>query len=213
MRNLLLFILLFGCKVNNNQNIIKIRSSDALTDTLTIKDKIENSWEVQEIHGSKLLFANNKVLETRLNNLDYIGYISVSNKDPYFIFSGVDCDSCDANISIYIYSPSDGELIVGNGENTYAYPGREYYFMNDSLIYEARTFFGQVLQNRKGVIWYQRTLMENGTWKKSIFLADVSGQTKIDTFLIDNGQFRETLTMLKKGLCKEIQGHDYASAP
>jgi hypothetical protein len=209
MRNILLLILLFGCKVNNNHKGTMIGSSD----TLTYINKIENTWEIKEIQDSKLFFKNNKVLDTRLHLLDYIGYIPVANKDPYFIFSGVDCDSCDANISIYIYSPSDGELKVGDGESTYSYPGREYYYINDSLIYEARAFFGQVFQNKIGVVWYQRTLMDNGKWKNSIFFADVSGHSKVNTFMTDNGQFQETLLLLKKGLCKEIEGHDYTSAP
>ena len=38
----------------------------------------------------------------------------------------------------------------------------EYSYLTDSLLYEGRVFYGQVLDNKKGVIWYQKTLKKNG---------------------------------------------------
>jgi hypothetical protein len=82
------------------------------------------------------------------------------NKTPFLIFSGRDCDECDANISIYIHSPSNGHLKIENGENRYGFPGSERDFENKNILYKARAFYGQVLPGIRGVIWYQKQLME-----------------------------------------------------
>jgi hypothetical protein len=183
-----------SCSTNDNSKTQLLENQE----TNQRKKSKDNEWILEKIDSSKLVFKNGKTIETRLFNLEFIGQIPLENKDPFLIFSGVDCNFCDANISIYIHSPSDGDLIVGAGKNIYGMPGRMYSFMNDSLLYESRVFYGQVLENRKGVIWYQNTLMETGKWDKSVFTSEL---------------LKQTLSMLDKGLCKEIEGNDYSSEP
>lgn len=196
---ILLFIL-FGCKSNKS---LEVNNSNPLN----------YEWNYKGIEGSKILFDKGRIYETNLFNLEYIGHITNENKDPFFIYSGVDCDSCDADISIYIHSPIDGALNVKSGQNRYGYPGKEYDLYTDSLIYEGQAYYGEVLPNIKGIIWYQKQLMENDIWISSIFLADVSSGSKIDTFLQDVGQLNQTLSLLKAGKCFEIAGHVYRSTP
>ena len=208
---IILLIIFFTCCSSNN----------TLKKHLVIQQEIEqkqevktNDWIFEKTDSSKLVFKNGRIIETKLFDLGFIGQISIEKKDPYLIFTGVDCNFCDANPSIYIYSPSDGELITGSGKNSYGSPGRMFSYMNDSLLYESRIFFGQVLENRKGVIWYQNTLMETGKWEKSVFIAEIVDNKRIDRFLTDTtGLLEQTLSMFKKGLCKEIEGFDYTSEP
>ncbi len=206
----ILAIFLMSCSTNDNSKTQLLENQE----TNQRKKSKDNEWILEKIDSSKLVFKNGKTIETRLFNLEFIGQIPLENKDPFLIFSGVDCNFCDANISIYIHSPSDGDLIVGAGKNIYGMPGRMYSFMNDSLLYESRVFYGQVLENRKGVIWYQNTLMETGKWDKSVFIAEIINNKKIDQFLTDTSELlKQTLSMLDKGLCKEIEGNDYSSEP
>lgn len=135
------------------------------------------------------------------------------NKVPFSIFSGRDCNECDANISIYIHSPSNGYLKVENGENRYGLPGSERDYENNSLLYQARAFYGQVLPGIKEVIWYQKQLMENNTWQSSIFLVNLSNGLKKETIFKTTEKLKLTLDLLKQGLCKEIKGIDYKSEP
>jgi hypothetical protein len=207
----LIFLTIFfiSCGTNKDSKRLSIQEHD----TILEENQNGNQWTFERIESSKLIFKNGRIIDTKLHDLKYIGQIPLENKDPYLIISGVDCDSCDANSSIYIHSPSDGELIIGSGINTYGEPGKIFSYLNDSLVYEGRAFYGQVLENRWGVIWYQKTLMETGKWESSIFFAEIINNKKEDHFLNDTEYFQQTQMMLKKELCKEIKGIDQTSEP
>src|SRR5258706_3074018 len=123
-------ILLQSCGAKNNQQQTEQKASN------------ESEWVFDKVDSSKLVFKNGQVFNTKLFDLNYIGQIPVGNNAPYLIFSGVDCDQCDANVCIYIYSLSNGELSVGHGHNCYSYPGRQTEFTTDYLVYEGRAFYG-----------------------------------------------------------------------
>jgi hypothetical protein len=205
----LLFILLF--------EIVLLTESHGLTEknnnsTTTIQ-KISNEWIFEKVTGSFLKFKNGKEFNTNLYELKYIGMVPNGNKAPFLIFSGRDCNECDANISIYIHSPSNGHLKVENGENRYGCPGNERDYENNSLLYKARAFYGHVLPGIKGVIWYQKQLMENNTWQSSIFLVNLSDGVKKETTLKNIEKLKLTLDLLKQGDCREINGINYHSEP
>ncbi len=170
-------------------------------------------WVFEKVKGQILKFNNGKSFNTNLYEPNYIGQIANGNKAPFLIFSGRDCDECDANISLYIHTPSNGKLIVENGENRYQYPGTERDFENKSLLYKARAFYGEVMPNIKGVVWYQEQLMENNKLKKSLFLVKLNSDVKKEVILKNTGQLQSTLVLLAQGRCKEIKGHDYLSEP
>jgi hypothetical protein len=203
-------IFLMSCGTNNSNSKLVFQPN---VDSLDQEKQVIYEWKFERIEGSKLLFETGEQIETNLHNLEFVGQIPLKNKDPYLIFIGVDCDSCDANSAIYIHSASDGEIIVGNGQNTYGLPGRVFNYENNSLIYEGRAFYGQVLEDKRGVIWYQKTLMETGRWENSTFIAEIKNNKKENHFLSDTGLIHHTLVMLNKGLCKEIKGIDQTSEP
>jgi hypothetical protein len=185
-----------------------------LFDDLKKQDvKIGNQWIFDKVEGSVLKFKGGKAFNTNLFELKYIGQVENDNKAPFLIFSGRDCDECDANISLYIHSPANGKLNVANGENQYGYPGTERDFENKSLLYKARAFYGDVMPNIKGVVWYQELAMVNGKFKKSLFLVKLDGVVKKEVVLKNTGQLQSTLGLLAQGRCKEIKGHDYLSEP
>jgi hypothetical protein len=173
----------------------------------------KQNWEFEKVAGSNLYFKNAKPFKTNLYNLQYIGQVSNGSIPPFLILSGRDCDECDANISVYICSPADGPLKVESGENSYSLPGTERDIEDKSMIFKARAFYGLILPNIKGVIWYQTQLMENGTLKKSVFLVNLNHPDKKEISMKDAGQLQETLKLLKQGLCKEIPGVAYNSEP
>jgi len=173
----------------------------------------DSRWLFEKVSGKVLKFKGDKAFNTNLYELKYIGQVSNGEKAPFLIFSGRDCDECDANISIYIQSASDGPLKVENGGNRYGYPGTEKDFTNDSLLSQARAFYGQVLPGKNGVIWYQNQLMEKHSWKKSTFFVDLSNGQKKESSLDGNAQLDQTQELVKQGACKEIKGMSYTSEP
>jgi len=213
MTKLLLIIsglfFLSACSIDN-------RSKDTdkkIVDTLNQVTNVSDNWIFDKVDSTKLLFKNSKSFDTHLYELQYIGQINLQNKAPFLIFSGRDCNECDANISIYIHSPSDGQLTVDYGQNRYQYPGTERDYETDSLTYISRAFYGQVLDNTKGVIWYEKRLLENGKMGNRIFLTKVDNGFIKDTLYQDNGTIEQTISLLKKGLCKEIKGQQFSSEP
>ena len=184
-------------------------SLDSLTSNLNSK----TDWAFDKVQESKLLFKGGQTLETNLFELEYIGQITTDNKAPYLIFSGRHCDECDANVSIYIHSPTDGKLVTGHGKNRYQYPGTEKDYETDSVLYISRAFYGQVLEKIKGVIWYENRLLENGKMERSVFLSSIDNGILKDTIYEDNGKLAETISLLNKGKCSEIAGRKYKSEP
>jgi hypothetical protein len=63
-----------------------------------------------KIEGKKIIFDDGYVFQTNIYDLGYIGQLKASKKKPFLILTGVQCDSCDAAVSIYIVSPSDRQL-------------------------------------------------------------------------------------------------------
>lgn len=172
-----------------------------------------DEWIFDKIAGRVLKFKNGKAYNTELYNLSYIGQITNGSNAPFLIFSGRDCDECDANTSIYIHSPANGHLNVQNGENSYTFPGTEKDYENNKPVFKSRVFYGQVLPGVKGVIWYQEQLMENNSWQKSTFLVNLDGGVKKETTSKGVEKLKLTLQLLAQGSCKEIKGVDYTSEP
>jgi hypothetical protein len=205
---LLIAVLLIGCTTKNNEKAL-----GQLQDTALTKNQTPTVWQFDKVVGSKLVFNDNKSIETNLFGLKSIGQIECDGHAPFFIFSGRDCNDCDANISIYIHSPEQGQIAVEDGQNRYQYPGKEKDYESDVIFYKARAFFGQVLENIKGVIWYQDQLLENGKRENSVFLAYIDNNTVKDSLLAGNGNLKQTLSLMNKGLCFEIKGQEYTSEP
>ena len=63
--------------------------------------------------------------KTTLYHLKVIGELTTVRKLPYYILSGIGCHECDANVSIYIHSPSNGPMKNEAEQKRFDYPGRE----------------------------------------------------------------------------------------
>jgi hypothetical protein len=215
----IVFVLFSACepsasKRTRTSNIETVKGSIGKTNTeVQDNQKTSESWSVDNVTGSIIKFRNGTVFDTHLYNCKYIGQVPNDNTSPFLIVSGTDCDECDENISIYIHSPSNGQLKVENGENRYQMPGTERDFETKQLLYKARAFYGEVLPHTRGVLWYQEQLMENNSWRRSLYLVSLIHGVKQENELKDRGRLQQTLELLKQGRCKEITGTNYLSEP
>jgi hypothetical protein len=205
---LVLIILIDAC----NDSKVKHMSNSSADHTLGV-NRSAAKWAVSRINRSTIEFRNGEHVNTHLYEFKYLGQIENGDRAPFLIFSGRDCDECDENISIYIHSPSNGDLNVVNDENRYEYPGTEKDYENHTLVYKARAFFGEVLPGIKGVIWYQRQLMEDNSLQSSVFLVKLIDGLKKDTVFKNTANLKVTLDLLRNGRCHEITGIDYTSEP
>ncbi len=111
-------------------------------------------------------------------DLEYIGQLRTNKKKPYLILSGRGCKACDANISIYVHSPSDGAMKNEATQSRFSYPGKEFDYENDSLLSEIRTFYGEVLPNvSNGIMWYQKDRQDDLIYKQSVYLLQIEDDT------------------------------------
>jgi hypothetical protein len=164
-----------------------------------------------KIEGKKIVFNDGFTFQTNFYDLGYIGQLKASTKKPFLILTGVQCDSCDAAVSIYIVSPSDGPLKTEDKQTRYGLPGRIRTYDTDEFIYEGRAFWGEVMPKRFGVIWFQKELNEKKEWIESVFFAELVNDT-IDGQLI-KADINLTLSLVDKGKAWEIKGGDMTSEP
>ena len=199
----LTLVLLLGCQTNDHTT----KPPPKLADTLP------PSWSFKKVDSSRLLFSNAETIDTHLFELAYIGQVPMGNKAPLLIVSGRDCTGCDENLSLYMLSPSDGPLEVEDGKNRNLYPGTEKDYETGKWVYSARVFYGQVLKDTNGVIWYESRLLENGHRTKDVYLTWIDHGVQKDTLYNYPGDLNQTLELCGKGLCKEIPGRQYSTEP
>ena len=182
---------------------------------LLLVPQTSQKLEMQAVNGRTIIFENGYKFTTTLYELKYIGQLKATTKIPYLIMSGRGCQECDANICIYVHSPSDGPMLGEEGQTRYTHPGRQRDYESDSLVYESRAFFGHVLPSvSEGVIWYEKYLTDKSSFEKSVFLLQVRGNELVDTTYTDSlPDIATTLKLAKQGECKEIAGMEQTTEP
>ena len=225
MRNTKLLIILFLTALlscNNKTNQVET-SNNIQTESTKVEKHISESetkreiepWKIERIDGKQIIFQNGDTLQTTLNDLEYLGQFSFKNDIPYLLLSGVDCDTCDAEISLYIHSPKDGHLLVKHGEKTYSLAGKLTDFMDGTLVYESRVFYGEVFPDTIGALWIQKELQMDNSFKESSYLLHIKDTIVWRGFLADdNDNILKRVEFQKgKGLCKELSGRTGSTSP
>jgi hypothetical protein len=171
-----------------------------------VKLVINDQWVFDRVSGSVLQFKNGKGVNTKLFDLKYIGQVSNGVKIPFFIYIGRNCDKCGPDQNrIYVYSPSDTSG-AEKGVSRYKYP-QTWRYANGDVYYKSRVFYGQVLNDTKGLLIYQEhsTYKVNATVNKSIFIVNLNDGVKKHYMIHkETGELKETLQLLNDGRCKEI---------
>jgi len=172
-------------------------------------------WEVSSVKDRTIYFKNGEKFETPLYGLKYIGQIKTEKKIPFLIMSGRECDECDENTSIYIFSPSDGQMKGRDLYGRYSYPGKIKNMETNVIDYESRMFYGKVMNSANdGVIWFERFLAKDGKRHNRVFLVTVQDD-KLTQNAIDKGMppLSETLKLVNERKCFELKGIDGYSEP
>jgi len=162
-----------------------------------------------KIVDQAIYFSNGKQFETNLYDLKYIGQLQTKNKVPYLILSGRTCQECDENISIYVYSPSDGQMKNESERQRYSYPGKEFNYSNNKLVFESRMFYGKCLSDdRDSVVWIQKELNNENKFEIKTFIIEVIEDKLKETIMDDNLLIND---LIKN--CNELPGIDIVSEP
>jgi hypothetical protein len=191
--SLFLMVILLGCSLDGNNT----QGTD--------------DWTVNKVEGQTVFFKNGKQFKTNLYDLTYIGQLKSKTKAPYLILSGRSCNECDANTSIYIHSPSDGNMKEESTQTRYTYPGKQEDYLTGQSVFESRMLYGSCLNNKSNcVVWVQKFLDEKKQWKQNAFVVEVYNDTLKEYLLESN--LPDIQTMLKNG-CKEVAGKVQTTEP
>jgi hypothetical protein len=147
---------------------------------------------------------------TNLFDLEYVGQLNAIRKKPFLIFTGCPCDSCDLSNTLYIHSPSDGPLKPMKKEKRYNLPGPINDYQTREELYVARTFWGEVIPGRFGVIWFQKELKDD-KWVASVFFAELLNDRLIDGLI--KSELKTTLKQVEEKKAWEIIGEPINSEP
>lgn len=153
--------------------------------------------------------------QTTLYDLTVIGRLRTTAKQPYYLLAGRGCMDCDANIALYLHSPSDGPMGVEGEQARFPYPGHEMFYEDSTPLYEARTFFGDcAAAYRNAVLWFQQAPDVDGRWRASVRIAQVRNDSLIQATLLSGGpSLEEAIDAVAQGRCREVPGLDRTSEP
>lgn len=163
--------------------------------------------------SSALIFRDGSRFETGLYDLRYIGQVQRHGGMPWLIMAGRHCNECDAELALYIHSPTDGPLITEAGANARYYPGRILDGETRDPLYEGRVFHGEVLAETGGVIWFEKIRQADGTMQEMTTLVDLDGEIPVEQNFMDHERLSKTLELAARGSCTEIPGIDQVAAP
>ncbi len=169
---------------------------------------VDHRWGVVPLAGGDRF-------QTTLYDLSVIGQLRATRKQPYYVLAGRRCEGCDANLALYVHSPSDGPMGVESEQPRFPYPGREVFYEDSTPLYEARTFFGDcAAAYPNAMIWFQRQIDVDGRWRATVRVVQVANDTLTTTVLETGGPaLSEAEDAVARGRCREIPGRDRTSEP
>lgn len=168
----------------------------------------------EELMGILHLHDGSK-FQTTLYELKVIGQLRTQHKLPYYILSGVGCQECDANVSIYVHSPSDGPMKDEGTQQRFEYPGRVLSRENRRVLSHSRMFYGEcAVEHPNAVIWFDRYLGDDKRWHTSVSLAEIKDDKMVFTEARGGlPRLAEAENAVQKSQCREVPGIDQWEEP
>jgi hypothetical protein len=154
-----------------------------------------------------LVLPDGSKFQTTLYDLKVIGQLRAVHKLPYYVLSGVGCQGCDANVSVYIHSPSDGPMKDEGTQPRFDYPG-QVISQDNSVVSESRMFLGNCVAGHPDtVVWFDRSIGDDKQWHESVFLAEI----KDDHLVFEEPKTNapspgEAEDSTRKSECRELPG-------
>jgi hypothetical protein len=155
-----------------------------------------------------LVLPDGSKFQTTLNDLKVIGQLRTVHKLPYYVLSGVGCQGCDANVSVYIHSPSDGPMKDEGTQPRFDYPGRVISREDNSVLYETRMFVGNcVVGHTDTVVWFEHSLGDDKRWHESVQFAEIKDDHLVFEEPKANApKLGQALDFVRKSECRELPG-------
>lgn len=175
-------------------------------------DRWAHAWNTLPKEPSTLVFDNGDTLRTGLPEVHLITNFRSPLGRAWFVFSGLKNASKKAETSLYVLSPGDSAATMAI-QQPWHMPGRLMSPMDTESYYEAEVFAGEVLRDTIGVIWYERYLMPDGTWRLNTTLLNLSNPQPDTLVLFGHGRKSSTINLAFRGKCQMLDSVDQQFAP
>lgn len=171
-----------------------------------------HAWNTLPHQPSTLVFDNGDTLRTGLPEVHMITKFQSPLGRSWFLFSGLKGTSAQAGTSLYVLSPGDSSAKQAI-DQPWHMPGRLMSPTDTESYYEAEVFAGEVLRDTIGVIWYERYLLPDGTWRLNTTLLNLSDPRPDTLVLFGHGRKSTTINLAFRGKCQMLDSMDQQLAP
>lgn len=165
------------------------------------------------VKGSALVFSDGSTFETGLKHLTYVGSVDRGDgRTHVLLLADRDVDSLTEK-ALYIIDPQDTVPPKADREHSWNAPGRKLDGETGEPFLTTEVYYGMVLPDTMGVIWYETAVMPDGQRKLNTTLL-CDGPTGLDTLVFfGQGRLAATNTLAYRGKCQGLKGTDERQAP
>jgi hypothetical protein len=174
---------------------------------------VNPNFTVSRTASDTIFFTSGKIFKTGLYDTEYIGKVEINNRAPYLIYAGRDCRECDASLSLYINSADGAVADLSNEKKRYAFPGKVSHYQTGQLLIETRVFYGEVIGQKRGVIWYVSEYSESGDTTRSTHLLSLNDLEPNNSSWKGHAALIASEQLRNEGRCAEIPGREFTSEP
>ncbi|MCC7001325.1 MAG: hypothetical protein IT357_04145 [Gemmatimonadaceae bacterium] len=181
-------------------------------DPASVVRRVDN----HEDRASSVTLSDGTVFPTMLHEVRVLAALRTHRKRPFLILSGRGCMDCDAGISIYVHSPSDGPMQNEGSQPRHSFPGKVVDRETGALVFRSRFFVGECLASFSEVaVWFSEARAESGEWVQEVFVIDVGPDDVLRQHRIQAAMpaVEETERRVRAGSCMEVPGVDATTEP
>lgn len=167
---------------------------------------------VKEVKGSTLVFADGSTYDTGLKGLQVAGDLDVpGGKGRTLLLADHEVDGLSGK-ALFLLDRAP-EARTRNLAHAWSAPGEKLDGETGEAFLKVLVYYGTVLPDTNGVIWYEEALMPDGQWRKNTTLL-YDGPHGTDTLVFfGKGRLASTQMLAFAGKCKELKGTAERQAP
>ncbi len=146
-----------------------------------------------------------KTYKTSLSDLNYLGALRPSEGEPYFLFTGKQCENCQGDRKIYVVRPTSPK------PTPFVYPGKIFEPRTKALVLESQAFFGKCLPHRGDIliIFQKEKVDRRPRLQSSVIIAEATQSYLAETLLERHLPSVQTaLQFVKRKTCFKIEGRN-----
>ncbi len=173
----------------------------------TISRRHARTWHTLPHDPTTLIFDTGDTVRTGLKEVNLITQFQNTLGREWFVFSGVQDTSKKPEASLFVLSPGENSALKAV-QQPWHMPGRLIDATSKEWYYEAQVLAGEVLRDTIGVIWYERSLMPDGTWRLNTTILDLTGPRPDTLVLFGHGRKSATIDLAFRGKCQLLDSLD-----